>query len=337
MSESDKIIIQRKPVYKTAYGRRISTESWVNYGHALLLIAGADGVVSKPELDWLTNWSNNLELPKSVVKRIMDFDIENGDLRVILGRITDVIDLDWERVLLYDAVRMARADRDYAIEEHAAVIGAAKLLRVPMDMAMAIDGLVAIEESIITTRLALFDAQSENASEGKIPTSTAGNPIIRIKPVTQQLYGLEAFTYKALLAYVKIIVYIVSADGKVSKRHEDWILNDFARFIGLPQEIRDICEELIASGDFADIDLSKELVKLQGPGTAPRTLRTLIYDATKAARADSKLSPAVKDRIAVVAKRVGVPQSITSVIDCLIESEKSVERLRQTLFKSETD
>lgn len=132
-------------------------ESYLNYGYALLAIAGADGEVSKAEFDWLLNHQRMVGAPEEVVEKYKTFDYKNANLESLLSKITvDVDSWSKSRTLLYHAIQMASADNNYSSEEQKAVHKAAKLLKVEDDIALALKRLVETEESITALRKALL-------------------------------------------------------------------------------------------------------------------------------------------------------------------------------------
>lgn len=99
----------------------IPTEAYLNYGYALLAIAGADGEVSEAEFNWLVNHQRLAGAPEEVIVKYKAFDYKNSNLEILLGKITvDVPTWSKSRSLLYHAIQMARVDH-YATEERQAV------------------------------------------------------------------------------------------------------------------------------------------------------------------------------------------------------------------------
>ncbi|QIR37157.1 hypothetical protein HCG51_10765 [Tolypothrix sp. PCC 7910] len=135
----------------------IPVEAYLNYGYALLAIAGADGKVSEAELNWLVNHQRLAGAPEEVIEKYKSFDYKNADLEQLLSKISvDVSTWSKSRSLLYHAIQMASADDDYSVEEQKAVKKAAKLLKVEDDIALAISRLVQTEEAVTALRKALL-------------------------------------------------------------------------------------------------------------------------------------------------------------------------------------
>ncbi|HSF72225.1 MAG TPA: TerB family tellurite resistance protein [Microcoleus sp.] len=138
----------------------IPLEAYLNYGYALLAIAGADGEVSEPELNWLLNHQRMAGAPEEVIEKYKTFDYKNADLENLLSKITvDVSTWSKSRSLLYHAIQMVRADEDYSPEERKAVKKAAKLLNVEDDIALALNRLVETEEAVTSLRKALLQTE----------------------------------------------------------------------------------------------------------------------------------------------------------------------------------
>ncbi|MBC1222390.1 TerB family tellurite resistance protein [Nostoc sp. UCD121] len=135
-------------------------EAYLNYGYALLAIAGADGKVSEAELNWLLNHQRIVGAPEELIEKYKTFDYKNADLENLLSKIrVDVSSWSKSRSLLYHAIQMSRADNDYSIEEQKAVKKAAKLLKVEDDVALALNRLIETEEAVTALRKALLQTE----------------------------------------------------------------------------------------------------------------------------------------------------------------------------------
>ncbi len=135
-------------------------EAVLNYGYALLAIAGADEEVSEAELNWLLNHQRTVGAPEEIIEKYKTFDYKNADLENLLTKITvDVHTWSKSRTLLYHAIQMSRADNNYSSEEQKAVKKAAKLLKVEDDIALALNRLVETEEAVTALRKALLKTE----------------------------------------------------------------------------------------------------------------------------------------------------------------------------------
>lgn len=138
----------------------VPVEAYLNYGQALLAIAGADGEVLEAEINWLLNHQRLVGAPEEVIEKYKTFDYKNAELESLLSKITvDVPTWSKSRSLLYHAIQMASADEDYSHEERKAVKKAAKLLNVEDDIALALNRLVETEEAVTALRKALLQTE----------------------------------------------------------------------------------------------------------------------------------------------------------------------------------
>jgi tellurite resistance protein len=147
---------------RTQYGISSATATaMLQYGHALLAIAGADGVVSPKELDWLVRHQSKFGAPDEIVAQYADYDFAGADLPALLtGIVTDVPTWNPAPSLIYHAVQMSAADGVYADKERAKVLAAAKLLGVPDEVVLTIHALVEIEAATAVMRQALFGTRT---------------------------------------------------------------------------------------------------------------------------------------------------------------------------------
>ncbi|NEP82476.1 MAG: hypothetical protein F6K39_32625 [Okeania sp. SIO3B3] len=132
-------------------------EAYLNYGYALLAIAGADGDVPEAEMNWLINHQRMIGAPEEVLEKYKEFDYKNAKLEEVLPKIkADVPSWSAPRTLLYHAIKMSRADKNYAKQEEEAVKKAAKLLGVEDDITLSLNILVEMEEKVESLLKALI-------------------------------------------------------------------------------------------------------------------------------------------------------------------------------------
>jgi uncharacterized tellurite resistance protein B-like protein len=124
----------------------VPKEYWKDYGYALLTIAGSDGEVSDPELEWLTiDLARVLDIPQEIIVAWEQFDYDEANLREIFDSFNATSIADFSRLLIYDAVRMSCADDDYADEEKEKVMEAAQILGLNREAVISIEALIEME------------------------------------------------------------------------------------------------------------------------------------------------------------------------------------------------
>lgn len=160
MSDNKEVLPASEFMKKNLGISEVPVEAYLNYGYALLAIAGADGEVSEAELNWLINHQRIVGAPEEVIEKYKTFDYKNVDLENLLSKISvDVSTWSKSRSLLYHAIQMSRADNDYSLEEQKAVKKAAQVLKVEDDIALALNRLVDTEEAITALRKALLQTE----------------------------------------------------------------------------------------------------------------------------------------------------------------------------------
>lgn len=153
--ESKRDLINIAPVF---YGiTMVPKHHWKNYGYALLAIAGADGDVSDPEMDWLLqDLATSAGVPEDVVAAWEDYNFENADLEEIFHTFNIHSTVNFSKVLIYDAIRMASADDEFAEDERDSMAEAAHILRVSPEVMLSIEALVDLERASEKLRVTLF-------------------------------------------------------------------------------------------------------------------------------------------------------------------------------------
>ncbi|WP_436514443.1 hypothetical protein [Ekhidna sp. To15] len=135
----------------------VPESSWREYGYALLTIAGSDGEVSEPELEWLTvECGKAVGVDDGIIADWEEYDFEEGDLEEIFHAFNTKSFANFNKLLIYDAIRMSSADGEYASDERDQVNHAAQILKVPMETVMAIEALVDMELAANKLRLTLL-------------------------------------------------------------------------------------------------------------------------------------------------------------------------------------
>ncbi|NEO29459.1 MAG: hypothetical protein F6K36_03190 [Symploca sp. SIO3C6] len=143
---------------KDEYGISAATiEAMINYGYALLAIAGADQEVSEKEMEWLINHQTKFGAPQEVVELYKSFDYKNANIKELLSKIkVDVATWSAPPNLIYHGIHMSSADGVYAEAERETVKQAAKILGVADDVVLTLESLVDMERAVVRMRKALF-------------------------------------------------------------------------------------------------------------------------------------------------------------------------------------
>jgi uncharacterized tellurite resistance protein B-like protein len=152
---SNKDLIDIAPIF---YGISVVPKKhWESYGYALLTIAGADGSVSPPEMEWLTHeLAPAVGIPDEISSAWEVYDYTSYSLEQLFEILKPGNTASFARLLIYDAIRMASADHNYADKERAIVSKTARILQVPQEVILTIEALVDLEKAAEKIRMTLF-------------------------------------------------------------------------------------------------------------------------------------------------------------------------------------
>ena len=113
----------------------------VDYSALLLAIAGADGELSKQEMQWYLDEQELLIAePEEYLTAIREIDWKNVNIEEALKAINYNLPVNFRRAIVYQAIKMCRADNDYHQKEKAVVAKAGQAFHIKPDI-------VAIENS----------------------------------------------------------------------------------------------------------------------------------------------------------------------------------------------
>jgi uncharacterized tellurite resistance protein B-like protein len=135
----------------------------VSCGCALIAIAGADGELSEKELQWYIDEQEMLAVDseelKEYIKTLRKFDFKNANLQELLVGIKYNFPINFYHTMLYQAIKMSRADGVYHAKEKAYVAKAAEILGIEPTVVIALETVAEMEETTARLRLALFETQ----------------------------------------------------------------------------------------------------------------------------------------------------------------------------------
>lgn len=152
---------------RASYLKEMAREGLLDYCRALLAIAGADGVVSEPEMRWLRDQLVEHTGTDLLLDELRAFNYQNADLHLILARIATaaaaleehedpMLPGNLRMSLLYDSIRMAWADDDLPLEERQAISRAARFLGIDESTCRALNGLVEMENAVRKLKFGLL-------------------------------------------------------------------------------------------------------------------------------------------------------------------------------------
>lgn len=152
----DKMILSEyaKRIYNAS--GEISKETTMAYLKTLLVIASADGEIAEQELDYWYNEQRLIGTNEAYLEELKDFDWKNANLEDLLSSLHYDFEVSAGRVMLYQAIKMSRADLIYHEQERASVFKAAKLLNIDEEIVHSLEALVEMEANLDRMRHVLL-------------------------------------------------------------------------------------------------------------------------------------------------------------------------------------
>ncbi len=160
-------VATRKSLQPTSYARDkynitkpIDFDVAVNYSGALMAIAGADGELKEEELQWYIDEQEILLVEsEEYIETLRKFDWKNANVEELLSALKYDFPLNFRRTMLYQAIKMCRADGNYHEKERASVAKTAEILGIEKSMANSLESLAEMEDAAQRLRLSLFETE----------------------------------------------------------------------------------------------------------------------------------------------------------------------------------
>jgi hypothetical protein len=137
--------------YGFSRSAHFSDDTLLRVCKAMMICAGADGL-SPAELEYCLGLAHTLGASTASIDELRRFDFEHARLEDFL-RADDKFP---RRALLYECIRVSRADEVYAESERAAVLDAADLLGIDEDTVVALEGMVEMDQALRRARVRLM-------------------------------------------------------------------------------------------------------------------------------------------------------------------------------------
>ncbi len=138
----------------------VDFEVAVKYGGALMAIAGADGELAEAELQWHLDEQEILtDEPQEYIEALRNFDWKNANVEELLSAISYDFPINFRRSILYQAIKMCRADGTYHDKEKASVAKAAEILGIEPSVVASFESLAELEDAAQRLRLSLLETE----------------------------------------------------------------------------------------------------------------------------------------------------------------------------------
>ena len=147
MSDKPKIQPSKYAVDKYNATALVDFDMGITYSGALLAIAGADGTLADAELQWYLDEAVLMGVTQEYVDALRKIDWKNVNIEEALSQVNFDFPINVKRSLLYQAIKMSRADGEYHEKEKAAVAKAAEILGVEKSVVESIEAVAEMEDN----------------------------------------------------------------------------------------------------------------------------------------------------------------------------------------------
>ena len=131
----------------------------VDYSAILLAIAGADGELAPDEMQWYLDEQELLFVdPAEYLQAIRNIDWRSVNLEEALNAMNYNIPLNFQRTVMYQAIKMCRADKEYHEDEKAAVNKTAQILGIARDVVVELESIAELEDTTNRLRCSVLGA-----------------------------------------------------------------------------------------------------------------------------------------------------------------------------------
>jgi uncharacterized tellurite resistance protein B-like protein len=315
--------IQLSPVARTYYGfDRVRRESILNYGYTLLTIAGGDEVISEEEWTWFEAYFINLlQLPEDCRKKLRAFDLENAEIPEYLASIKFDSIYSTASLLLYDSIRMASADENYAEDERDVVAFAGDMLGVDPEMVLRIEELVCAENAIIDLRKSILNIHPIEKQSTEHKESIVFNPWVRLN------FGVVFADYKALYTFGILLIKVAQADAELSKDEMVWLI-ELSICAGIPKKL---VREIILT-DKKPLQCS-DLVDQLKRNNQQNLIRVVLYLSIQLCSTDNIYTQEEKAMVQRIAHLLSIDPLTLQLIEDLVMMENAQKAIRNSLMK----
>jgi uncharacterized tellurite resistance protein B-like protein len=127
-------------------------------GKGLMIVAGSDKEISKPEMEWLENtWLCDVENADSIYDLLVRFNYREESKEDFFRELGSKFDDYQKKKFIYDAVNMASSDDIYSKEEKECISQLSDYFEIESEVISAIESLVEMEMAVKITKSAILN------------------------------------------------------------------------------------------------------------------------------------------------------------------------------------
>ena len=152
--------------------------------------------------------------------------------------------------------------------------------------------------------------------------------MLKVSDFGRTQYGMTGAPRQAMINYGKVLLVIAGADGEVSPKEYDWLIEHQRKF-GAPEDVIADYEKF----DYRSADLYKLLDDIQTDVATWNPAPHLIYHAIQMCSADGEYAEAERSKVVRAARALRVSDDTVLTLHALIQMEKAVYDMRAALFR----
>lgn len=284
-------------------------------GRAVLTIAGADGELSPREMGFVLGFARAAGAPPQAIEAFRTFNYRKANIEDFLDAQTKPL----AKVILYQAIRVARAD-GFAQKERDTAIRGAKKLGLDPTIVQQIEAILALEDGARAARLSVMTPSERWTGVGSYDAALLENDFWRYDQ-----FGSTMLMPPQLAPDIgKAILIIASGDGDLSETERSWSFG-MGKAFGVPNEVLEGVMKFDPRGEKLETYLT--------PAVKPYA-RVILYDALRCAASDG-FTEKERQMTRKAAKLLGVDASIVPWMESVYLMENDVRQARIQLLSPE--
>lgn len=290
----------------------VPPELFGKMGRAVLTIAGADGELSPREMGFLLGFARAAGAPPQALEAFRTFAYRHAHIEDFLDAQTRPL----AKVILYQAIRVARAD-GFAEKERAMAVRGAKKLGLDASIVPQIEALLALEDGVRAARLSIMTPPDRWTGVTRDEAALLENDFWRYDQ-----FGATMLMPPHLAPDIgKAILIVASADGDLTETETSWFFG-MGKAFGVPPSV---LEEVMKFDP-----RSEKLETVLTPEVRPYA-RVILYDAVRCAASDG-FSEKERQMAHKAAKLLGVEPSVVPWVETTLQLENDVRHARIRLL-----
>lgn len=315
------------------FGTIPDAEEFGTYSNSVFAAASGDGVIAPQERKWIIGYFASLGMPDDGIAMFKSADptVLGPAIKEHLGAFLRSPAGPFNRGLVYDCIRAARADADYNSTESARVHEIAAELSIADTVTDEIEEICRLEQQAKSDKLRFFYPDGipfMSPAPAGTPEPVSARDFIAAWHFEEEWGFLQVPAGIEFQTYAQSVLAAASGDGVLAPEEREWIVGYFAS-LGATDEVLEFLNSVNPSD--VGVQLHDHLQAFSQTAAGPFN-RGLIYDCIRAAAADGELAQAERDRYLEIAADIGIDETVAGQIEEIHNAEQAMKKRRLALF-----